>query len=297
MKVTVVKRKICNQLLQQVGEFPPLPAIVSKILMVTSDPESSIDDLKVLVEAEISLASSLLKLANSPFFGLCRKVSSIPHALTVLGLEEVTNLVLAKAMFNTFKGFRNKGDMINGLWKHSFHCGLAASVIAKRIGHYSSDFFVAGIIHDIGRMVIYLALNKENLEKLYSEVRPLQGGLVETLRLGVDHQHLGAELVRSWMFPESLQFGVGYHHKPEESPAHLEVPLVLCLSDAVVRYLELERGSDLALQVKADFMSTPASTMFLSYGVDLKSDTFEHILDDVEEVLADADSLALLLAG
>lgn len=291
------QRKICNQLIQQVGEFPPLPAIVSKILVLTSDPESSIDDLKVLVEAEVSLSASLLKLANSPFFGLCRKVASIPHALTVLGLDEVQNLVLAKVMFNTFKRLRNKGDLINGLWKHSFHCGLASTVIAKRIGHYSSDFFVAGLIHDIGKMVIYLALNKDNLEKLYGEVHPLQEVEVELIRLGVDHQYLGAELVRSWMFPESLQYGVGYHHQPEKAPACLEVPLVLSLADMLVRYLDYGRESDTAVQLAESWLATPGATIFLSHGLDLHSDSLELLIDDVEESLGEADSLATVLAG
>jgi putative nucleotidyltransferase with HDIG domain len=296
MNATVVKRKICNQLIQQVDEFPPLPAIVSKILMVTSDPESSIDDLKVLVESEVALASSILKLANSPFFGLCREVASIPHALTVLGLDEVKNLVLAKAMFNTFKGFRNKGELVNGLWRHSFYTGLAATLIARRIGHHSSDFFVAGLIHDIGKMVIYLALNKENIEKLYLGLKPMEHMDTEIKRLGIDHQELGAELLRSWMFPESLQSGVGFHHHPEDSTGNLEVPLVLSLADMLVYLVECGRSSDEAIETMNRWLSKPSAAMFLTKGLELNSESVDLLLDGLEKALLEADSLAALLS-
>lgn len=297
MRVAVVKRKICNQLIQQVGEFPPLPAIVSKILMVTSDPESSMDELKVLVEAEMALASSILKLANSPFFGLCREVSSINHALAVLGLEEVTNLVLAKAMFNTFKGFRNKGDFVNSLWKHSFHTGLAATVIGKRLGYGSSDFFVAGLIHDIGKMVIYLALNSDNLGKLYHGVSTLDETSAEFNRLGVDHQYLGAELVRGWLFPESLLCGVGFHHHPQDAPSFIEVPLILSLADMLIHYIELRDAGDQDVVLETDLLEKLDTQSFLTFGFDLNSASLELVLADVEEALAAADDIAGLLEG
>jgi putative nucleotidyltransferase with HDIG domain len=297
MRVKVLKRKICNQLIQQVNDFPPLPAIVSQILQITADPDSSIDDLKVFVEVEVALSASILKLANSPFFGLSREVSSIPPALAVLGLEEVKNLVLAKAMFNTFKGFRQKGDRVNGLWKHSFYCGLAATVIAKRLGYHSSDFFVAGLIHDIGKMVIYLALNKDNLGKLYDEVTFLDEMTVEQERLGVDHQHLGAELVRSWLFPESLQCGVGFHHTPGDATVNKEIPLILSLADMLVHLLDAKRDSEAASVIKATWMDKPDCKLFLAYGLDLQSESFDHVLHDVEKTLQEADDIAGLLGG
>lgn len=292
MSVNGVKRKICNQLIQQVGDFPPLPAIVSQILKVTSDPESSIDDLKVLVEAEVALSASVIRLANSPFFGLSRQVSSIPHALTVLGLEEVKNLVLAKAMFNTFKVFGPKGDRVNALWKHSFHCGLASAVLAKRWGYSSSDFFVAGLVHDIGKMVIYLALNKENLDNLYGDVSLLDEMNVEQKRLGVDHQYLGSELVRSWLFPELLQRGVGFHHSPADATSNSEVPLLISLADMLVHLLDTGRDSDAGLTIKAEWMANSDWELFLPHGLDLRSESFDLVLDDVEAALAEADDIA-----
>lgn len=291
------KKKIAIQLIAQVNEFPPLPAVVNKILQVSSDPESSIDELARIVEAEVGLSSSVIKLANSPFFGLSREVSSIPHALAVLGMEEVRNMVLAKAMFNTFSDFRKKGERVNTLWKHSFYSALAAQTIADRMGSEDSGLFVAGLIHDIGKMVIFLAFSNESLVKIYGETEKLDDSKKEISYLGLNHEDLGRLLVKSWLFPDSLQMAVGYHHSPESAPVHQLYPLVVRLADTLALLksvgLEGEEGAGLCLP----FLDPPLSDLFADHGLPLTVSTIKDLYNAAEKAFEKADDLVSLLSN
>lgn len=291
------KKKIAIQLIAQVNEFPPLPAVVNKILQVSSDPESSIDELARIVEAEVGLSSSVIKLANSPFFGLSREVSSITHALAVLGMEEVRNMVLAKAMFNTFSDFRKKGERVNTLWKHSFYSALAAQTIADRMGSEDSGLFVAGLIHDIGKMVIFLAFSHESLLKIYGETEKLDDSKKEIGYLGLNHEDLGRLLVKSWLFPDKLQMAVGYHHSPESAPVHQLYPLVVRLADTLALLkivgLEGEEGAGLCLP----FLDPPLSDLFADHGLPLTVSTIKDLYNAAEKAFEKADDLVSLLSN
>ncbi|PLX47873.1 MAG: hypothetical protein C0613_13170 [Desulfobulbaceae bacterium] len=289
------KKKIAIQLIAQVNDFPPLPAVVTRILQVTADPESSLDKLAAIVEAEVGLSASVIKMANSPFFGLSREVSSISHALAVLGMEEVRNMVLAKVMFNTFTSYRKKGDMVNSLWRHSFYSALAAKTIAENMGHDDNGLFVAGLIHDIGKLVIFLAFSRESLEKIYGKTENLDDSKKEIAYLGLNHEDLGRLLIKSWLFPETLQMAVGYHHCPESAPAHQLYPLVVRLADILAQLnvvgMEGEEGAALCLP----FLDPPLAGLFAEHGLPLTAATIKELFRQTEKAFAQADDLVALL--
>ncbi len=291
------KKKIAIQLIAQVNEFPPLPAVVNKILQVTSDPQSSLDMLARIVEAEVGLSTAVIKLANSPFFGLSREVSSISHALAVLGMEEVRNMVLAKAMFDTFTSCRRNGERISLLWRHSFFSALAAKTIGERMGRDDSGLFVAGLIHDIGKMVIFFALSNESLTKIYGGNEKLDDSKKEIALLGLNHEDLGRLLVKSWLFPDALQMAVGYHHSPQSAPAHQLYPLVACLADTLALLndvgLEGEEGASLCLP----FLDPPFSDLIAGYGLPLTVSTLKNLHRDVQKSFEQSDDLVSLLSS
>lgn len=291
------KKKMAIQLIAQVNDFPPLPAVVNKILQVSSDPESSIDKLARIVEAEVGLASSIVKMANSPFFGLSREVASIPHALAVLGMEEVRNMVLAKAMFNTFTNFRKKEERVNVLWKHSFYSALAAQAIADKMGRDDSGLFVAGLIHDIGKMVIFLAFSSESLRKIYGANEKLKDSEKEITYLGLNHEDLGRLLVKSWLFPDSLQMAVGYHHSPESAPSHQVYPLVARLADTLAWLSIVGMEGEEAASLCLPFLDPPLADLFANYGLPLTMSTIKDLFNDSQKAFAQADDLVSLLSS
>jgi HD-like signal output (HDOD) protein len=217
----------------RIDSFPTLPTVVTRVMEVTANSESSAGDLMRVISPDQSLTATILKMANSAFFGLTRKISSLPHALTVLGFTEIRNLVLAKAVFNSFKNLKDTDSFgISNFWEHSFLCGLAAKIIAKDLRASSNEFFVAGIIHDIGKLVIYMALPMEFSKIVQGTGSPnLRTFQAEESVLGVTHDKVGIKLLKRWMFPESLITAVGFHHRPHEAEKESLFPIVIHLAD------------------------------------------------------------------
>ncbi len=287
------KRKIANQLIGRIKDFPPLPAFVSKIMQVNADPESTIDDLRHIVEAEISLTASIIKLANSPFFGLTREVSSISHALAILGRDELQNMVIASSMFMTFKNFKNKKG-VSKVWLHSFKCAVAAKIVGEKINHVNGELFVAGLLHDIGKLVVYLAFSDEALKKIYRDIFEVER---DDLRdeedvLGVGHDFLGMNLLRSWMFPEILQVAVGYHHKPWKAPEHMVFALVVKVADTLVRIMEIEEDGQQPIDLRQSLIDEQLTWLLNSVGLKLDMRRVDALLAKVQDSLSREDQFA-----
>jgi HD-like signal output (HDOD) protein len=241
--VTISKQdQRANQLINRIDEFPPLPTFVARIMQLNADPESSLEDISRVVEAEVALSVSLLKMVNSPLLGLAQKVSSISRAIAVLGRNELMTLILTSAMFQTYKGFNQKKGHINALGSHSFKCALTARYLGEKTGNQGSGLFLAGLVHDIGKNIIFLNVSDQELEDLYPEEVDPQAALAhEVEHLGISHDVLGSRLLASWTFPLFLQVSAEYHHQPEMAPQqHALYPLLIHAADNLVILLDSE---------------------------------------------------------
>lgn len=224
-----------TQVFNQVDSLPSLPATVSKVLAVTADPESSASDLMEAILPDQSMCATILKIANSAFFGMPREVATIDKAITVLGFNEVHNIVLGKAVFNSFQKIGpDSKETIKNFWDHSFSCGLAAKILAEDLGCSPSELFIAGLIHDIGKLVILMALPGEYLPILErSGNQQLQSHQAEDKTFNINHEEVGFRLLTRWLFPERLINSVGFHHHPQETDTHSLYALIIQLSDTL----------------------------------------------------------------
>ncbi len=203
----------------QIDALPSLPVIVNDVLEVTSDPESSANDLMKAILPDQSMCATILKIANSAFFGLPREVATIEKAVMVLGFDEVKNIVLGKAVFNSFKELNGLSLVVlEDFWDHSFSCGLAAKIIAERIDISPSQMFIAGLIHDIGKLAMLLTFPTiySHLLKITDESW-LQNCDKEKELFFISHDEVAHRILNRWLFPESLLEAVGFHHRPHEA--------------------------------------------------------------------------------
>ena len=140
---------------QHIDSFPVLPATVTRLMTVTSDPESSAQDVMEVILTDQSLCLTILKISNSVLFGRPKKVDSLRMAVSILGFNEVQRIALAKALINSFsKVAKQQQVAIDRFWQHSFICGMVAKVIAQDL-HISSEIaFMGGLIHDIGKLIM-----------------------------------------------------------------------------------------------------------------------------------------------
>ncbi len=237
-----------NALFSQIDSLPSLPATVTRVMEVTGDPESSAKDLMQAILPDQSMCATILKIANSAFFGFPRKVSTIEKAVMVLGFDEIRNVILGKAVYNTFKQLENENKAdIESFWDHSFTCGLAAKIIAEDLGQSPSELFIGGLLHDIGKlaMLITFAGNYSHLLKLSGSLQ-FSSTMEEKELFSISHDEVALKLLNKWLFPEQLIQAIGYHHQPMKSPGNPISPMIIEMADilSLLLYNPSEIDSD-----------------------------------------------------
>jgi putative nucleotidyltransferase with HDIG domain len=195
-----------------------LPDVFARICEVLNNPVSTAQEAARVIGMDQSLAARLLRLVNSAFYGFPTKVDTLSRAVTIVGSRQLTTLALGISVVSLFRDLPPGLVNVKSVWKHSVACGLAASALAGSapgVSDGAERLFVAGLLHDVGRLVMYRnlpefsgrALRQARLEKIL--VRP-----AEVRIFGFDHAALGQALLTEWRFPEALALAVGHHHGP-----------------------------------------------------------------------------------
>ena len=228
-----------NIIYNQIEAFPPLPVTATKVLSITSNSESSAEDLMHAILPDQMMCSAILKAANSAFYGIPRGVATIERAVVVLGYEEIRNIIIGKAVFGSLPKLSKKTRQNLGLfWEHAITCGLAAKLLGEHLGISPSELFIAGLIHDIGKIVMLLAFPSEY--SLARDISVLNDGLYTTEernRFGMSHDEAGLRLARKWLLPEQLMMTIGFHHSPQYAPKYIEYSLIVQVADVISRLL------------------------------------------------------------
>ena len=243
-------------LFAKIDSFPCLPTVVSRVMEITANPNSSQKDLLNVIIPDQAITSTILKMSNSAYFGLLREVSTLQQAITVLGFAEIRNLVLLKTVFNSFKNIKkNENFDIKTFWKHSFFCGLAAKVIAIKLNGPKNELFTAGLIHDIGKLIIYMAI-PEDFFKIIQEAESSEIGIcqVENNIIGTTHVEVGLRIIQKWMFPETLVAAVQFHHNPSEATNHKDFAFIIHTADILAHISELEGEEEESPLIKEEYI-------------------------------------------
>ena len=216
------------------------PDIYFKIRQVLDSATSSTAQVADVISKDTSLTAKLLKLVNSPFYGLPQRIDSISRAVMVIGGQEISTLALGISAINAFKDIPSELINMRTFWEHSVAVGALAQVLGKATGHGAAErLFVAGILHDIGRLVMFKKLPHAAVETIYY-ARANQTPMVvaENEVLGFTHPQVGGLLLRAWKFPEALVAIVACHHNPLACPDNIE-PSILHLADIMAIALGL----------------------------------------------------------
>ena len=202
--------------LSQVGTLPSLPILYTELSREVGNPNASIESIGAIVRKDQSLTSRLLKLSNSALYSFPCQVETIEEALQLIGLREMCDLALATSVINSFKNLPPELVNVPDFWKHSIGCGVAAGLVAEHNHDPAAErFFVGGLLHDIGRLILYLKARAESTEIFRLCQRDnLPPCVVERQILGFDHALLGGELLALWRLPPTLVEMVRRHHHP-----------------------------------------------------------------------------------
>jgi HD-like signal output (HDOD) protein len=207
-----------DELTSRISKLPPIPAFLMRLLEHIDDPAVDIIRLVEDVSHDQVLAMRVLRVANSSFFGMPARVSSIKDAVHLIGTANLRSLALAAGLMRHLPTRVGIGFDYRAFWKHGLGTALNARALAARANHEDGTAFTAGLLHDIGELI--LATCAPESYRQVAAARAHERPLVDTERelLGFDHALVGYELARQWRFPHAIQIAIHYHHVPNDPP-------------------------------------------------------------------------------
>lgn len=227
-------------------EIASLPEVFLKVNEMIDSPRYSSADIGRVIAQDTALSARLLKIANSVFYGFPSQIDTISRAITIIGTRELRDLILAASVMRVFKGLPNDLVTMEDFWRHSICSGLAARSLATQRGeHFVERFFVAGLLHDIGSLLVYRKLPelaREALLRARHNNIPLHRAEQDVM--GFDHAAVGAEILRTWKLPEHLQEAAEFHHAPARAQRFPSDTALVHIADAVADTLQYGNSGD-----------------------------------------------------
>jgi len=216
---------------QSIIQLPALPTIAMEIVELVDNPKTSASKLGKLVSTDQALTAKVLKIANSPFYGFPRKISTIDFAIIVLGYDALKEIVISISLVSSLQ---RKGDAYfdpKAFWDHSILSGVLARRLARDLGYrVSGEVFVGGLLHDMGVSVLHRYFKNEfkRIMEIIQET-DLTALEAEESVLGVTHSEVGGWLAERWNLPNHLVEAITMHHTPGRAEQNKDlVSLIHC---------------------------------------------------------------------
>lgn len=254
-------------------DLPSLPAVVMELLGSIDQDDADISVLARKVSLDQALTAKTLRLANSASSGLQVRVTTIQQAITYLGFEATRNLITAAAVTGCFPEGKCPGFDHRAFWRHSIATAACAKVLARRM-RLNQDFaFTAGLLHDIGRLVLVTGFPERYSAVLLRRARDDRQILdVERDLLGVDHVMAGEALAQHWQFSDTMLHAIAYHHEPE-APGAGFLATIVHVANAIVHALDLARD---------DNELVPPVSMVAWTALGLSHEAYLHVFHETE---------------
>lgn len=232
--------------LKQIEGLPPFPATHAQILELANSDNSSSDEIAEQLQMDPSLLASIFKMVNSSAYGFQKKVDSLKLAVTLLGLEEIANLVMTAQVFKNLGSYDGgSGFDRQGFWQHSVGTAFITKAIAKKLQTEVESAFLAGMLHDLGKVVLdrcFTDYYRAVVEQ--SQAQEQWIGDAESQLLGLTHADVGGQLATEWQFAEKYLYSILHHHTPDATGRYQRLTSLVHLADHMCRKLGYGSGGD-----------------------------------------------------
>lgn len=238
-----------ERIVEETSTVYSLPLFYEHLNEAINHPRSSIDDIAKIITEDQGLTARLLRLANSPMFGCYAKVDSITKAVTIIGTQQLRDLALAASVMGVFKDIPEELLTMSSFWRHSIACGIIArSLAVYRRESNVERLFVAGMLHDVGQVVLATA-RPDATRKILEEQRETGKFYLalEQERLGFNHADLGGALLKKWKIPSSIGEPVAFHHNPGSAEQFRLETALIHLADIICQAMEFGQGAELSV--------------------------------------------------
>lgn len=232
-----------ERLVERIRDLPAIPGVAMRASELLNDAQTSAQEISVLLASDPGLASKVLSIANSAYYGLPQRIGTLTHAVVLLGFNTVRNVVFASSLMRSLQACVPPGSYdYRQFWRHSMACGAISRLIAKRMRLPDmEEYFLMGLLHDVGKIVL-LGWRPDEVARVQERVR---AGEVpddaERDELGTTHSQVGAALLQRWQLPELHIDAVCNHHAPELA-RHPEGAAIVHVADILVRAILLDCG-------------------------------------------------------
>ena len=234
-------------IIKGIDSLKPIPQVANKVMSIVQDPDSSLSELSEVISYDQAITANLLKICNSAYVGLSRKVESVHHAIVYLGMDQVVDLVLMTAAAENLNRKQSGYDLCEGeLWKYSVSSALIAKELAEKKGSKDNHLiFTAALLKDIGKVILnqYVADSFERINTLVSE-HGFSFREAEKEVIGIDHAELGGMVAESWKFSPKMVDTIRNHHMSEQSSSDDFETSIVYLADTLCMMMGIGVGSD-----------------------------------------------------
>jgi HD-like signal output (HDOD) protein len=227
-----------TKIVQIMGELPTMPIIAAQIMEKLGDPCSTPRQIQDLITKDQGLSVRVLRVANSPYYGASRSISTIKDAVLFLGYDSIRSLIMTAVLKGMFSALSLSEQL---LWEHAVCCGFAARRIGAEVGYDSLDeAYLAGLMHDIGKAVLFLRVPAV-MREIMLEVEGGKSEFVDLERkaLGFTHAEVGQIMADSWFFSMDIEDAIAHHHCPDHAGSARELSYIVNMADGVCHKFEI----------------------------------------------------------
>lgn len=226
-------------LARDIRSLPSLPTVVQELMLLVQQKEVQLEAIANTLQLDQALSVKVLQLANSPFYGLSGRIGSVRDAINILGLRQLSTLVIAAALTVQFEKLHGKSLHMDSFWRHSIGCATAARQLAMHVGLDSAAAFTAGLLHDVGRLVVDSHYPVEAAQAIaWAEKNDVPHCEAEHTLLGIEHTELGEWVCRHWRFSSDVVEAIAGHHRPPPAGAVSLIDVVHA-ADAITHALDI----------------------------------------------------------
>lgn len=225
-----------KQKIQSILQLVPFPAVAMEVIRLVDNPKTSASKLGEVISQDQALAAKVLRVANSPFYGFPKQISTINFAIVVLGFETLKEIVLSVSLTSSLASKLDGSFELEKFWRHSLLVGITTKHLAKDFGYrVSGEAFTAGLLHDIGILVIAQYFNKE-FQQIAQLGKRREFPFDQIERRFLDnstHYEIGSWLAERWNFPDQLVEAIAFHHQPHLAPKNPILPALIYLAEYI----------------------------------------------------------------
>lgn len=223
-------------------QLPALPAIAMEVVELIDNPKTSAAKLGQVISSDQALTAKVLKIANSPFYGFPRKISTIEFAIIVLGFDALKEIVISISLISSLQKRSDQYLNSQQFWDHSISTAVIGRMLAKELGYrVAGEVFVAGLLHDMGITALHRYFNSE-YRRIIDIIKESELSMTEAEEsvLGVTHGDVGGWLAERWNLPAQLIEAIAYHHTPQKASINPELVALVHCADSIAREIASE---------------------------------------------------------